>query len=169
MTLDELITYLKPRVEILGDCWEWQLACEGGTTPVMKPPKTRTMAPVRRLALLARGIKVDGKDATYSCSNPKCVNPDHAVAWPRSKTMKRTVKQTRYAQDLTRNAQISRTKRAKSKLNEDIVRQIRADPCTQREASVKYKISQHTVWTIRTHRTWKEYTNNPFNGLGARK
>ena len=167
MTLEEVIAYLKPRVEVIGDCWEWQLCCEG-KTPVMKPPKSRTMAPVRRVILMAKGVKVEGKDSAASCGNPKCVNPDHAVAWSRSKTMKRTAKNTRYAQAIARNAQISRSKRAKSKLNEEIVRQIRADPCTQREASIKYEISQHTVWAIRTHRTWKEYSNNPFNGLGAR-
>lgn len=167
MTLDELIAYLTPRVEIIGDCWEWKLCCEG-KTPVMKPPKKRTMVPVRRMILIAKGVKVEGKDAVCTCGNDKCVNPDHAAAWSRSRTLKRTAAKTRYTQAIARNAQISRSKRAHSKLNEDIVRQIRSDPCTQREAAEKFKISQHTVWAIRTHRTWKEYSNNPFNGLGAR-
>jgi predicted DNA-binding protein (UPF0251 family) len=168
MTLDEIITYLKPRVEVIGDCWDWKLCCEAGVTPVMKPPRTRKMAPVRRVILIAKGVKVKGKDATCSCGNAKCVNPDHAVAWSRSKTMKRTTERTKFTQSVTRNAAISRSKRSKSKLTIETVREIRLDPCTQREAATKYNISQHTVWSIRTHRTWKEYANNPFNGLGAR-
>lgn len=169
MTLDEVIKYLEPRVEIVGDCWEWTLALADGVTPMMRVPKVGTNVSVRRMILRAKGVNVEGKDSVSTCGNPLCVNPDHAAAWTRSKTMKRIAQRPGYHQAITRNAAISKAKRAKAaKLTIEIAREIRNDPCNQRQAAAKYGVCQHTIWSIRTHRTWKEYADNPFNGLGAR-
>lgn len=69
-----------------------------------------------------------------------------------------------------RSAAIARTKQSKSlAINRDIVNEIRTSSLTGVDLAKKHSISENLVSKVRLHKCWKEWTNNPFAGLGARQ
>lgn len=160
--------YLKERSVEVGECWEWTGAMSNGATPVFRPPGKKTLA-VRIAIAQRKGLTVTSKTpATTTCSNPKCVNPEHVVVKPRTFIQRRAAKETGYAQRASRNAKIAAAARARlSTLTPEMVQAIRDAEGFAREVGAKFGISKSSVIDIRAGDTWKTYTS-PWAGLGAR-
>jgi hypothetical protein len=151
-----------------GACWNWTGALQVcGATPVLHwQGKTKA---VRRLILLERGPAPRGKPvATYTCGNPMCVHPGH-VAWATRKVVQqRTTREQGYQSNMLRCKKLADTARKRGKLTPELVEQVRQAEGVQHEIGARFGISQATVSSIKTGRTWRTYGASPFAGLGAR-
>lgn len=87
-----------------------------------------------------------GMMALHSCRNRHCCNPDHL----------REGTQVENMADRVRDGTDNRGENsASSKLTEDQVRAIRADPRTQRVIAAEYGITGSNVCCIKLMQTWK--------------
>lgn len=173
MTLDELIARIRPHIVEIGDCWEWEGALQScGTTPVMRAlvdqpiplrPVWRTVS-LRRLIHDAKGVKLGKRLATYTCTNERCVNPEHVGPITRTALQQRTAKATNYAMGPLRRARLAEVARAHAKLTMDLAQEIKAAPGTQRERAERYGVSQSAISNIDRGEAWRDYTN-PFAQL----
>lgn len=151
----------------VGECWEWQGACDSGGKPVMRLKGSRKLIAVRRHILLRRGIDMTGLAATNTCNNPKCVCPAHAVAWTMKELITRAAITTGYARRPDRNAAISKARRDASPITPEMVAEIRNSPESGHAIARRLGHSQSTIHAIRAHETWKDY-GSPYLQLGAR-
>lgn len=149
------------RTREVGGCMEWAgYAVEG------KFPQIRVDSkcwPVRRLVwVLTRGATRSDLWVSNSCDNPLCVNPDHLVAHTRGKAMKGSVR------TVAHRVKISNTKRQKSVLTMEMVREIRSSDDTNPVLAERYGVAAGYISHLRRgNAVWKEYVT-PFAGLGAR-
>ena len=153
-----------------GDCWNWIGALQScGATPTMR--WQGTTGSVRRFVLLANGQPPNNSRktlATYTCGNPKCVNPEH-LAWAGRKAVQiRTNRERTPEAGLLRSKKIAEANRRHAKLTLEKAHQVREAEGTQRAIAKAFGISPATVSSIKTGKTWRTYTSNPFTGLGAR-
>lgn len=161
--MDELIERVRARCEEWGDCWEWSGALQScGVTPMINY-RGRVVS-VRRLIAEQQGHDLAGRVATYGCGNALCVNPEHVVVMTRKKLSKKSSAEQKYHANPVRMKRLSDKARAHSKLNWELVCQIREATGTQREIAERFGISQATVSVILRGITWREYTN-PFAQL----
>jgi hypothetical protein len=71
--------------------------------------------------------------------------------------------------DLVRSAKIAATKRAQcAKITMAQVQEIRTSTENTREAGQRYGLHPSRISAIRRHKIWRDYSSNPFAGLGAR-
>lgn len=119
---------------------------------------------VRRFLARDMGIDVKGKVATNKCGNWLCVNPAHILVVSRAALQKRIAKTVNYNTNPLRQKKISDLKRQQSRLNMEIVEQIRQANDTQRNLAKTYGVTQATISCIKTGRTWRDYSN-PFAAL----
>lgn len=162
-----LIEMIKKHVVEEGDCWNWTGATQaGGCTPTMR--WDGKIGAVRRFILLERGLNQPAMLATYSCSNAMCVHPEHTTWAIRRTVQRRTVTELSYHSDVLRRKKLADKARAKGKLNDDLVAQIREAEGPQHKIGKSFGISQTTVSRIKRGETWRAYGGNPFAGLGAR-
>jgi len=144
--------------------WEWiGSTTKKGATPVMNwrgKPVT-----VRRTLLRLKGIDLTGKLATYSCTNPSCVNPNHITTATYSQLRLRDAKNR--PRDALWRANISKTVRAnRGKLTDQMIAEIRIADAPQRQIAARYGIAQATVSAIRRGVKLVNYTN-PISALVA--
>lgn len=148
------------------ECWIWQGAIQQcGTVPMIRYNGASTG--VRRAILLERGVTLGKWQATYTCSNPLCVNPEHVVARPRSSIQKRAYAAQSKSDIVARNKKIADGLRASShriRLSIEIAREIRAAEGTNVVIAQKYGIDPSDVSAIKLRKVWKEYTRNPMTG-----
>lgn len=162
-TTTRLIERVRARVEEIGDCWEWTGALQVcGSTPTMR--HDGRAGAVRRFLAVEMGMNVTNKLATAKCDNPLCVCPDHIIVVSRKQLQQRLAKATRYQTNPLRMKRLSDKARAHSKLNPEIVQQIRDAEGKQRDIARAFGISQAAVSQIKRGRTWRDYTN-PFAQL----
>lgn len=149
-------------------CWLWTgpITETGQPQASMRTPDGRKTLLVRRLVwrLAHPNCKPAGSNlwAYAACETERCVHPDHVRLRTRSSAMKNA----EYSP--LRNAKIAATKRAKSKLSQDVVRE---DILTSEETNVavaaRLGCNQSFIQKIRSGVARKEYST-PFAGLGAR-
>jgi predicted XRE-type DNA-binding protein len=166
MTLIERIT---THVIEDGECWNWTGALQTcGATPVMRWQGKAPQA-VRRLILLERGPAPKGKPlASYACGNPMCVHPDHTAWVSRKAVQQRTTREQGHQRDALRCKKLADSARQRAKLTLELAQQVHEAQGAQHEIAARFGVSQATVSAIKTGKTWRSYTNNPFAGLGAR-
>lgn len=166
--MEDLIERIRKRIEEVGDCWEWTGALQpNAPTPVMRYHQRTSQ--VRRFIAEAQGKNLKGKLATCKCRNELCVNPEHVVVITRKRLQELLAKERQYQTNPVRMKKLAEKARAKSKLNQHLVEEIRSAEGSQREIALRYGITQAAVSSIKRGRTWKDYSN-PFAGLfGARK
>lgn len=165
--MNELIARIYTHVVEEGECWNWTGAMQTcGVSPVMRwKGKTNS---VRRLIMLERGPNQPSMLATYTCTNPLCVHPEH-VAWAIRRTIqRRTTAEQGHQSDLLRCKKLADKARAKAKLTLELAAAVREAEGVQHEIAARFGISQATVSAIKTGKTWRTYGANPFAGLGAR-
>jgi HNH endonuclease len=154
---------VKNRCIINGECWEWTGAIQPhGSTPTMR--WDHRVGGVRRFLAIDLEMDVTKKVVTHKCGNPACVNPDHIMVAKRRKLQQRIAKERNYQTNPLRMKRIADKARENSKLNLEIVNQIRLASKTQRQIAAEFGITQGTVSAIRSGRTWRDYSN-PFTAL----
>lgn len=153
----------------VGDCWEWQGAYSGGRNPYVRYKGRGTT--VRRAVLDLIGERQKSNlhcVALSTCDNPRCVNPDH-LRWATHSEVMRAAGAKGLLSGIVRAAKIAAYKRAAtSKLTMEMVRAIRASNEKYADLAARYGVSAGVIESVKNHRNWKEYDNNPFAGLGAR-
>jgi hypothetical protein len=134
------------------DCWHWRGAVDRkGTAKTWFPPFgiTTTIGPV--IAFLRTGVRPKKAVWLRFCTSPDCVNPDH---WNKSSHSIATLRRPR-ANPALHVLNVALARRASSKLNEQIVAQIREGQGTLQECADRYGISRSTVDRIRRGVSWK--------------
>lgn len=165
--MTNLIDRILNHVTEEGDCWIWHGAMQSnGTIPMIRYGK-KTMS-VRRAVLVDRGAPVSGYQATCTCGNRLCVNPDHVEAVRRSTLQKRVFAKRTEAEEILRGRNIAMALRANGKRIKrslDFAREIRAAEGSQREIAKRFGATQSEVSEIRRGVKWKEYVRCPLTGV----
>lgn len=156
-TLDDI----KSRVEEVGDCWEWQRAINSERVPQVY--FDGLPRPARRVAWeLVNGPVPAGMVITnrHSCKNFRCVNPAHSKAVPAAFVLTANV---RGANNETRKARISATKRKQMGVGADVVAAVRADASATKASALalKLRVSERTIHKLRR----QAFATSPFAGL----
>lgn len=146
-----------------GDCLIWDGALAAGSTPAIQfGGKVQN---VRRALAIDMGLDVRKKTVSNSCDNRRCVCPEHIQVMTRKALQVRSAQVHKgTAKDVLRGMRIATAKRPTAKHNLELAQRIRQAEGTQRALAKQFGVSQHVVWSIKTHRTWKDYTN-PFAQL----
>ena len=161
--MKELIDRVRKHIEEIGDCWEWTGAMQShAPTPMIN--YQRKSQPVRRLLALHMGKAITGKFVTCKCRNELCVNPDHLLVVTRKRLQEMVSKESKFTSNPVRMRKLADKARAHSKLNLELVAEIRDADGSQRQIAARYGISQATVSVIKRGKTWRDYTN-PFAQL----
>jgi hypothetical protein len=113
----------------------------------------------------ALGMKVDGLIATNKCQHPLCMAREHLLAMTRKQLQKRSG--VKLANNIVRTAKLAEKSRARSYLDMETVRAIRASGLRPKQAADRWDIPLQTAARLIRHDSWREYTGNPFAGLGA--
>lgn len=148
------------RARDVDGCLEWTGALGNGQFPQIRV--CGKLFPVRRVvwALVHRPIGPKTWVGN-TCGNPLCVHPDHLVARSRSAAFKGKRK------SLLQKAKIAETKRRRSPITIEIVREIRSSTERNIDLAKRFGISQGYISHLRRASVWQEYVT-PFQGIGGR-
>lgn len=164
--MTDLITRIQAHATEQDGCWIWHGAMQSNSTVPMIRYGNGTMS-VRRAILVDRGSMMTNLQATYTCGNPLCVNPEHVEAVRRSTLQKRIAARRTEAEEILRGRNIAMAIRASSpriKRSLEFAREIRAAEGTQREIAQRYGSTQSEVSEIKRGLKWKEYVRCPLTG-----
>ena len=160
-----LIEKIQRHVTLDGECWEWR-GCSQGAVPMMK--HDGKVANVRRLVLIELGTPMKGYIATYTCWNPKCVNPEHTGRSTRARMNRRIMADMNSATNTLRVKRIAEIKRRTSaKLSQADIDQIRATDEKQQDLASRYGVTKSLIGKIRRGEVWRTFSASPFSGLFA--
>jgi len=159
-TVKPIFTRLIEKTVEEGDCLIWTGCCANGKWPQWNIDYRPT--PVRR-TLWEQVHERSAKrlEVGTSCGTPKCVHPDHLVARSRSQRMKGIPLSPANV------ARVALGRRRKSKLNIDLVRQIRASDEPGNVVEERLGLKAGYASRIRSGRVWRDHAS-PFAGLGER-
>lgn len=166
--MTDLIDRIRQHITEEGECWNWTGALQTcGSTPTMK--YNGKVGPVRRFILLSKGpVPVGNRMATYTCTNPQCVRPDHTGWALRSTVQRRTAVEKGHQSSALRRKHVAESLRKHAKLTAETARQVREAEGPQHVIGARFAISQATVSKIKRGEMWRSYGGDPFAGLGAR-
>lgn len=160
-----LIEKIQRHVTTEGNCWEWR-GHMNGSIPTMK--HDGQVANVRRLVLIDSGVPMKGFIATYTCGNPKCVNPEHTARSSRAQMNRRIMADMNTATNTLRSKRIAEVKRrTDAKLSQADVEQIRASNDTHQNLAARFGISKSIIGRIKRGEMWRTFSASPFAGLFA--
>ena len=160
-----LIEKIQRHVTLDGDCWQWH-GCMQGSIPMMK--HDGKVANVRRLVLIERGVPMKGYIATYTCSNPACVNPEHTGRSTRTQMNRRIMADMNSATNTLRVKRIADVKRrTDAKLSQADVDKIRASDEKYQDLATRYGVSKSLIGRVRRCEVWRTFSASPFAGLFA--
>ena len=117
-------------------CWEWQAATLSNGYGIASIGNGETMLAHRFVASLSEDIT--DQVVLHRCDNPRCVRPDHLIVG----TQKLNI------------ADMYSKRRNNSKVNIEIVRDIRTKTKSRKEYAEQYQISEYTVGQIQRRETW---------------
>ncbi len=138
------------------ECWPWKdrLNADGyGTLSVGGRDNQSKLFAHRVAKVLATCEEIpSGKIVMHGCDNPPCCNPNHLHVATHQENMDDMVRKKRSVVSF-----------GAAKLNWDIVDDIRSSKLGNADLCEKHKVSESTIYAIRTNRTWKEdhRINNP--------
>lgn len=151
--LDRL--FLECRIDEKTGCWVWTGYTTEGYGRVDATRWGFGVILVHRLSyLLWKGPLAEGECALHDCDNPPCFNPDHLFKGTKGDN-------NRDRKNKGRNANRSGSQNPLSKITEDLVRTIRSDPRSGKEAAEFYGLARSTISQIRTGKLWPHV---PFEG-----
>lgn len=156
--MSSLIDRVLKRSDEVGECWEWRGGFKKDTvTPMIK--YHRQWFNVRRAIAIELGL-LDGRNAKKlaapRCLNWRCVNPDHVQVITHKALIKRAM-QNRVGGKLVVGRKVSNTRRQRSKLTIDQVREIRTSEISLKKLAAQYGVHHKTIWLIKQGRIWREY------------
>lgn len=159
--MSTLLETIRGRCVEVGECWEWQGACNTRSqSPFMKFNGRPIL--VRRALAIELGKRVTGKCVTVKCGTRTCVNPEHFVLLTRSELSSRTAATIDYRNPL-RVARISASVRRSSvKLTPEDAEAIRVASAAGVRRYVlaeQYGVALSTITSIVHGRTWRDYSS----------
>lgn len=170
-----------------GKCLNWLGASDNGSPVIAMPMRrlgrdSRLSNPpchirVRGLMLELFTRKRPPKQAktehsivvTPTCRNSACVCPDCAAYQDRGVPQRHGLVNMDAATSLIRGKKISASRMHTRVLNDEQVQRIRTETTTSaRELARQMNVCPKVVHSCRTNRTYRDYTANPFSGLGIK-
>ena len=169
-TLEDLRTEC---CEEVGECWEWQRSMSGPTahTPQIsvngKPEKAARLAYALSKGLQSIADLPATQTVWRSCSNWRCINPEHLRIGSRKQQQKALAKAGVYKQNAAER--LLKRGRNSSKLSMHAARRIRASTDPVKVIAAREGVSTSTVISIRRGRTWREApeSKDPLSALAA--
>ena len=142
-------------------CWHWKFGTSHGRPRlVVSHPAVGEhirMGGARAAWVLANGRDVpEGQIVRLRCRSRDCCNPEHTKATTRAEWGKHIAKVGAGKCDPLRRARITRVAQARSKLNPELVREIRASELPARAEAERHGIAMSTVTAIRRQTRWKD-------------
>lgn len=149
-----------------GDCWIWQGACDGHGRPQIRHggkamPVRRVVAGLRQGKEVAPYLVVAAK-----CQNLMCVSPDCAHITTTRGAAKMAAERGAYHSP-AKTAKMAATKRAKSRISESLIEEIRASQESCYVLAARIGVSASHIKMIRRFQA-RRPSNNPFAGLFTR-
>lgn len=110
-------------------------------------------AAIHRLVYAALiDLNIKGFIIRHKCDNPICINPDHLIKGTHADNVADRVERDRSAKG---------NNHGRSKLNDDIVKQIRQSTLSDRQLAMKYGVDRHAINNARRGLTWKHVETGP--------
>jgi DNA-binding transcriptional regulator YiaG len=160
LTLDDI----HARCDEVGECWE--IRSDVKSRNRRKHPQVfqdGKCVLVRRLAYeLHRGELSSARYLVPRCGNEVCINPQHQKALTKRENASRTGKISSRAPG--RPQKIAATKRKRSKLTPEAIKEIREGEHKQGVLAQRHGISQSMVSQIQRGKAWRD-NSSPFAGL----
>lgn len=149
-----------------GECWVWQGACDGHGRPQIR--HAGKVMPVRRVVA---GLRQGKEVASYlvvaaKCQNMMCVSPECAHITTTKGKAKLAAERGAY-RSAAKIAKMVATKRAKSRITDAQVEEIRTSQESSYAMSARTGISPSHIKMIRRFQA-RRPANNPFAGLFTR-
>jgi len=163
---EQHLSMILSRCDEVGNCWIWNGALDGHGRP-QKRHNGKTVYVRRIVRELTDGREVPSdKVVAASCGCKRCVSPHCSVVATHRQMAMMAAKRGAY-NNPAKLAKMVLSVRAKSRISEELVNQIRmADgPCSRIAAETKVSLSH--VKAIR-RLSARRPISNPFAGLGAR-
>lgn len=132
-----------------GACWEWTgMKSTSGYGFLHLAPGEKVMAHRFSYALHVGPIPA-GKLVLHRCDNPPCVNPRHLFCGTHKDNTA-----DMFAKGRAKPGDMTGTNNHQAKINEDVVRAIRASPDTAEAVADWYGLSKSLIHAIRQRRLW---------------
>jgi hypothetical protein len=137
-----------------GDCWIWQGSTAGKYGKVWRREDQGGTITAHRLSYIHhKGPIPEGMIVMHSCDTPRCVNPDHLSVGTWQDNM----------HDMAAKGRAVRrgptgTSCAMSKLNDDLVREIRSTNEPIPALAERLGITTRTIHDVRSRKTWRHVT-----------
>lgn len=148
-----------------GDCLVWTAAATRGTGSRCPQPVgwvDGAVRPMRRLAYVAYGHELFTHwRVCTTCGNDLCLADAHLCRKTHSDSLMGHTKSP------ATKAKIAAAKQARSALNWELVRAIRASDMSNKAIADDLGVHPDTISNVRNHTSWREMCT-PFSGLGAR-
>ena len=159
--------------EEVGECWEWQrsMSGPGGHQPQInvngKPQNAARLAYALSKGLQSIAELPATQTVWRSCSNWRCINPEHLRIGSRKQQQKALAKAGVYKQDAAER--LLKRGRNSTKLTLQDARRIRASTDPVKVTAAREGVSTSTVISIRTGKTWREAPESmdPLSALAA--
>ncbi len=134
------------KVNKTGECWEWAASKNSGGYGQFG--LNSKMQGAHRISFFLANGHWPAPCCCHSCDNPGCVNPAHLREGTQADNI-------RDRENKGRGVRLRGTEHWRSKLNEEQVRNIRADPRVQRRIAEEYGVGQDVVSRIKLRKSWK--------------
>lgn len=158
-----LVERVKAHAIEVGECWEWKGATQStSTTPVIRY-EGKAVSVMRALAIDA-GMRVEGRIATNSCRNPKCVNPEHVILVSRKMLNNKVAEEQQYQKRPTYRLAVSKGS-TRRKISEADVITIRASSESTAVLAETYGVTRSHINSILNGHRRRMMSNNVFAGL----
>ena len=134
-----------------GECWIWK-ACVGPRGyGAFQAKKSRPVAAHRVAYCISHNDIQATSLVCHTCDNRRCCNPNHLVTGTALSNMQDMISKGRSYHPPLRGQE-----NGMAKLNEDVVRRIRANPdgLSQRALGRMFGVSGHTIYSILKGLTW---------------
>jgi hypothetical protein len=149
------------------ECWHWRGATEASGRPKFWFPVFRvTTTPGPVIAFLKTGVRPKKARWLNRCRVADCMNPDHWFPSNHSTACKRSKRRNPAVHAIKTTI----ARRARSKLNEEIIQDIRSRAGIARHYAGKYEISVGHVYRVWAGTNWKPLTaptSSVFNFAGS--
>jgi len=151
-----------------GGCLIWDGAMgSAGKTPVIS--MDGKVQNIRRALAIEAGINVLGMNASNTCNERRCVCPNHIKMMTRSELQNRSADELRGSiHNTLRGRKIAEARRPTTKHTMELAVAIRQAEGSQRAIAKQFGVSHYVVWSIRTGKSWKDYSNPYAQLMGAR-